>query len=106
MSKGKELLSNLKFYESYSKFRDDLGRKETWEESVEDVMSMHYEKFKHLPELTEHLDSAKQAYSKKQVLASQRNLQFRGDSVSKHNVKLFNCSSTYIDRPEVFKQKM
>ena len=106
MSKGKELLSNLKFYESYSKFRDDLGRKETWEESVEDVMSMHYEKFKHLPELVEYLDSAKQAYSKKQVLASQRNLQFRGDSVSKHNVKLFNCSSTYIDRPEVFKQIM
>ena len=106
MSKGKELLSNLKFYESYSKYREDLGRKETWEESVEDVMNMHYEKFSHLPELVEHLDAAKQAYKNKQILASQRNLQFRGDSVNKHNVKLFNCSSTYIDRPEVFKQIM
>ena len=106
MNKGKELLSNLKFYESYSKYREDLGRKETWEESVDSVMEMHYSKFKHLPELTPYLDSATQAYKNKQILASQRNLQFRGDSINKHNVKLFNCSSTYIDRPEVFKQIM
>ena len=106
MNKGKELLSNLKFYESYSKYRDDLGRKETWEESVDSVMEMHYEKFKHLTELTPYLDSATQSYKNKQILASQRNLQFRGDSIKKHNVKLFNCSSTYIDRPEVFKQIM
>lgn len=106
MNKGKELLSNLKFYESYSKYDDNLSRKETWEESVEDVMQMHYQKFQHLPELVEFLDSAKQAYSNKQILASQRNLQFRGSSISKHNVKLFNCSSTYIDRPEVFKEIM
>ncbi len=106
MNKGKELLSSLKFYESYSKYREDLGRKETWEESVDSVMEMHYNKFKHLPELLPYLDSATQAYKNKQILASQRNLQFRGDSISKHNVKLFNCSSTYIDRPEVFKQIM
>ena len=106
MNKGKELLSNLKFYESYSKYREDLGRKETWEESVDSVMEMHYNKFKHLSELTPYLDCATQAYKNKQILASQRNLQFRGDSINKHNVKLFNCSSTYIDRPEVFKQIM
>ena len=106
MNKGKELLTNLKFYESYSKYREGLGRKETWEESVDSVMEMHYSKFKHLPELLPYLDLATQAYKGKQILASQRNLQFRGDSISKHNVKLFNCSSTYIDRPEVFKQIM
>lgn len=106
MNKGKELLSNLKFYESYSKYREELGRKETWEESVEDVMDMHYNKFKDIEALTPYLDSAKSAYKSKQILASQRNLQFRGESIEKHNVKLFNCSSTYIDRPEVFKQIM
>ena len=106
MNKGKELLSNLKFYESYSKYREDLNRKETWEESVDDVMDMHYKKFSHISELIPHLDSATEAYKNKQILASQRNLQFRGDSIRKSNVKLFNCSSTYIDRPEVFKQIM
>ena len=106
MNKGKELLSNLKFYESYSKYREDLNRKETWEESVEDVMDMHYKKFQSISDLTPYLDSAKEAYKNKQILASQRNLQFRGSSIDKHNVKLFNCSSTYIDRPEVFKQIM
>lgn len=106
MNKGKELLSNLKFYESYSKYREDLNRKETWEESVESVMKMHYEKFKYLPELLPYLDSSTQAYKNKQILASQRNLQFRGESITRHNAKLFNCSSTYIDRPEVFKEIM
>lgn len=106
MNKGKNLLSDLKFYESYSKYRYDLNRKETWEESVEDVMDMHYEKFKDLPQLKPYLDSVKEAYKNKEILASQRNLQFRREQVRKHNVKLFNCSSTYIDRPEVFKEIM
>lgn len=104
MSKGKELLKNLKFYDSYSKYREDLGRKETWEESVDDVMSMHYNKFKHLPELIPHLDKATSMYKDGKVLASQRNLQYREEQILKSNTRLFNCSSTYIDRPEVFKE--
>lgn len=106
MSKGKQLLSNLKFYESYSKYNYDKNRKETWDESVEDVMSMHYQKFKHIPEIIPYLKKAEKAYRNKEILASQRNLQFRGEQIEKHNVKLYNCSSTYIDRPEVFKEIM
>lgn len=104
MSKGKELLKNLKFYDSYSKFNEDLGRKETWEEAVEDVMSMHYNKFNHLDELKPYLDEATQAYKDSKVLASQRNLQYREQQILRSNTRMFNCASTYIDRPEVFKQ--
>src|SRR5690606_21055696 len=106
MSKGKELRSNLKFYESYSKYVEDVGRRETWEESVEDVMKMHYNKFKHLPELTPYLDSVKESYKNKQILASQRNLQFRGEQINRSNARLYNCSSSYIDRVDVFKEAM
>lgn len=104
MSKGKELLKNLKFYDSYSKYREDLGRKETWEESVDDVMSMHYNKFKDISELLPYLDKATKMYKEGKVLASQRNLQYRESQILKSNTRLFNCASTYIDRPEVFKQ--
>lgn len=104
--KGKELLKNLKFYESYSKYRDDLGRKETWEESVDDVMRMHYEKFANIPELSVFLDGATKLYKDSSILASQRNLQFRSEQINRSNARLFNCCSTYIDRPEVFKQIM
>lgn len=103
---GKELMSNLKFYESYSKYNYEKGRKETWEESTEDVMKMHYKKFKHIPQLLPYLKKAEKAYKNKEILASQRNLQFRGEQINKHNIKLFNCSSSYIDRPEVFKEIM
>lgn len=107
VNKGKQLASQLKFNESYAKFRKDLNRKETWEESVEDVMSMHYNKFSTLPnwkEIEPYFNTAKEAYKNMEILASQRNLQFREKSISKHNCKLYNCSVTYVDRPEVFKE--
>jgi len=104
MNKGKNLLGNLKFYDSYSKYLEDKGRKETWKESAVDVMSMHYNKFGHIKEVVPYLDLATEAYINKQVLASQRNLQYRETQILKHNTRLFNCSSTFIDRPEVFKQ--
>ena len=106
MNKGKKFLSDLKFFESYSKWNDSLKRKETWEESVEDVMKMHYNKFRHIPEIIPYIDKAKTAYKNKEILASQRNLQYREEQITKSNTRLFNCSSTYIDRPEVFKEAM
>ncbi len=106
MNKGKKFLRDLKFFESYSKWNDSLKRKETWEESVEDVMKMHYNKFRHIPEIIPYIDKAKTAYKNKEILASQRNLQYREEQITKSNTRLFNCSSTYIDRPEVFKEAM
>ncbi len=104
MSKGKELLRNLKFYDSYSKYRQDLNRKETWEESVDDVMSMHRNKFAGIEGLTPYLDKVTRMYKGGKILASQRSLQYREEQILKSNTRLFNCASTYIDRPEVFKE--
>ena len=106
MSKGKELLKNLKFYDSYSKYIEEIGRKETWEESVNDVMSLHYNKFKDNIELKPYLDKATMLYKDSRVLASQRSLQYREEQITKHNARLFNCASTYIDRVEAFKEVM
>lgn len=109
MFNGKELLSNLKFSESYAKFNKDLNRLESWEESAEDVMSMHFNKFSKLEnwsEIKPYYEIALNAYKNQNILASQRNLQFREKSILKHNAKLYNCSVTYVDRPEVFKEIM
>lgn len=106
---GKDLVSNLKFNESYAKYKKEEGRLETWEEACKDVMSMHYNKFSVLPnwsEIEPYFQSAEQAYINQEILASQRNLQFRERSINKHNCKLYNCSVTYVDRPEVFKEIM
>lgn len=106
---GKELLSNLKFNESYAKYNKNEKRLETWEEACIDVMLMHKHKFSKLEnwkEIEPYWNSALHAYINQEILASQRNLQFREKSISKHNAKLYNCSVTYIDRPEVFKEIM
>lgn len=105
-SKGKKLLGDLKFYESYSKYRDDLGRKETWEESVEDVMKMHRNKFKDNIKVISIIDEIEKDYKDSLILASQRNLQYREEQILRSNARLYNCCSTYIDRVEVFKQLM
>jgi LAGLIDADG-like domain len=104
MNKGKKLLGDLKFYESYSKSYqlEENWIKETWEESCTNVMQMHYNKFKGNKKLLPFLHFAQDMYINKRVLASQRNLQYREEQITQHNHRIFNCSSTYIDRPEVF----
>ena len=106
MDKGLKFLSDLKFYNDYSKYDYFRERKETWDEAVDSVMEMHYDYYadKMTPRLKELMDSATEAYKNKQVLASQRNLQFRGEQILKHPSRLYNCSVTYIDRPRAFSE--
>jgi ribonucleoside-triphosphate reductase (thioredoxin) len=87
------LLSQVKFYDSYSRFNEALGRYETWEESVERVMNMHRQFYasKMTGELSEAIDFAENLYKKKAVIGSQRALQFGGEQLLKHQLKMYNC---------------
>jgi ribonucleoside-diphosphate reductase alpha chain len=40
----------------------------------------------------------------KNVLASQRSLQYRNEQIEKHNARLYNCSTIYAARPRVFQE--
>lgn len=105
MNKQKKLLSDLKLYSDYLKWNTTLDRYETWEEACGDIINQHKSQYKHV-DISEELEYVRTYMESKKVLASQRNLQFRGDDIFKHNARLYNCSSTYIDRPEVFGQIM
>ena len=37
----RDFLSQTKFYEGYSRFKDDEGRYESWDEAVDRVIDMH-----------------------------------------------------------------
>lgn len=95
MEPGKKFLSDLKLYSDYLKWKDELDRYETWEEACEDIIDCHRRKF-NKPELEPYLRKAEQLYKDKVVLASQRNLQYRGEQVEKHNMRMYNCTSQYI----------
>lgn len=101
-----KLLSDAKFFEAYSRWNDETNRYETWNESVARVMSMHRKKYatqlKEHQELNDYFEDAHLAYENKLVLGAQRALQFGGDQILKNNMKLYNCTSTYLDRPRAF----
>lgn len=100
----KDMLSDAKFFESYSRYIDELDRYETWEESVDRVMDMHRQFYvdKMTDELSTEIDFATKKYKEKAFLGAQRALQFGGDQLLRHQMKLYNCTSSYCDRPEFF----
>lgn len=105
---AKNMLSASKFYMGYSRFDEELGRYENWDEAVTRVMNMHREKYKHVmtPELESNISFAEEAYKDMIVLGSQRALQFGGEQIFKHESRLYNCSSSYVDRTRFFQEAM
>ena len=102
----RDLMSQTKFYEGYSRWDDNKGRYESWDESVSRVMGMHRDYYveKMSPELQLLIDEAESSYKLKYALGAQRALQFGGDQLLKHMMRMYNCTSTYADRPRFFSE--
>ena len=102
----RKLLSEAKFYDGYSRFNDDIGRYETWDEAVDRVMGMHESYYADQNDgangLQLYVDEARLAYKEQRVLGAQRALQFGGEQILKHQMRMYNCTSTYADRAEFF----
>lgn len=103
---ARDLMADAKFYESYARYRTDLKRYETWEEAVSRVMDMHRTYYKPVmtPELEGLIQIAQDAYNKKELLGAQRALQFGGEQLLRNHAKLYNCTATYLDRVDFFKE--
>ena len=90
------------------------GKKETWNESVDRVMDMHYRhltddmaiKEENEKELDSYLKFAERLYRDQVILGAQRALQYGGDSLLKNHSRNFNCTGSYIDRIEFFQELM
>jgi len=103
-----KLMSDAKFYGDYSRFDEATNQYESWEQAVERVMSMHKKKYadKMTPELEDVFVEISDAYKSKKMLGAQRALQFGGDQLLRKHAKMFNCVSSYIDRPAFFGEYM
>lgn len=103
-------LSDYTFYSRYARYNKEKKRRETWEEAVGRVFEMHRTKYakqiEENPELDQLITFAQSMQNKKRVLAAQRSLQFAGDPIFKHELKMFNCLTTHIDRPRAFQETM
>lgn len=106
----RQLMSDAKFFSDYARWLDTEKRYEQWDEAVDRVMMMHRNKY--FNEITKHsvlsdeIQFAESMYKNKSILGAQRALQFGGDQIEKHNIKLYNCVSSYCDRVEFFNEYM
>lgn len=105
---AQSMLSQSKFFMGYSRWIESKERYETYEESVRRVMDMHRQKYAHVmtEALAEKINFAEQMYKQKRVLGAQRALQFGGEQIFKHESRLYNCSSSHVDRPDFFQGAM
>lgn len=108
MNKRKEL-GEYTYRGKYARHKAD-GTKENWDEAVDRVMMMHFNHLEPMAsdksELANLIIQVTEAYKQKTVLGAQRALQFGGPRMEAHPLKLFNCSASYVDRPEFFSELM
>ena len=104
MNPGKKFLSDLKLHSDYLKWRELDQRYETWDEACESIVEGHRQHYAGIPELKEEIDFALGLMKEKSILASQRNLQYRPEQITRNNARIYNCSSMYAARNRVFQE--
>lgn len=108
MLKGsRELIGDWMYVSKYARVID--GKKEQWGQSVDRVMDMHrkhlIEKLGNISnELESQIQYARFHYLNQTVLGAQRGLQFGGEQMFPHNMRLYNCSGSFVDRLEFFRE--
>ena len=85
----------------YAKWQENLLRRETEDETIDRYRDMLLNKF---PDLEEKIIAATDAIRAGEILPSMRALQFGGVAMEVNNERGYNCSFTFADRPEVFRQ--
>ena len=114
MNKGLKFLSDLKLYSDYFKWRrfpeitaegHEIERYENWNDACADILSGHFLHYKdYADEIRPYLQSASESMGERLVLASQRNLQYRGPEIKKHNARMYNCVSMHLCRNRAFQE--
>lgn len=97
-------LQSHTFYTKYARYREDLGRRETYEEAVDRVIDMHRTKYAGIPNIDAYLAEVEYAMKQQRILGSQRALQFGGAPILKKNARIYNCSASYCDRLRFFQE--
>lgn len=110
---GIELLADYVFLSKYSQKKSD-GNLEEWDDTIKRIYDMHKVKLDTLglrsPNVDNMIDKAIKFECEKKILSSQRGRQFASPKINsgilKHESKMYNCCSTYVDRVEVFSEMM
>lgn len=98
-----KVLQDYVFTSKYARYIPDKKRRETWSEAVDRVRSMMLTQYNGCG-IDDKINWAYDLMCKKRVLGSQRALQFGGDPIFKKHARMYNCTSSYVDRPRFFQE--
>lgn len=107
---SRKVVGEYIFLSKYSQTHN--GEKEKWEDAVARVMDMHFKRYagkikpEDEPEFSALFTKAYNFYLDKRILGAQRALQYGGELMLEKHARFYNCSSTYIDRVQVFEEIM
>ena len=99
-------LQKYTFKAKYANYLPEKKRRENWSESVGRSKKMMLDKYASKSSVHKYIEQAYAAVKREEVLGSQRALQFAGPAAFKHEARTYNCTASYIDRPEFFQQCM
>ncbi len=104
---SKKSLQDYVFTSKYSRYLPELQRRETFDEAVDRVIDMHRRHFASKGiEVDDLLDVAAGAMHDRLVLGSQRAMQFGGDPILQKHARIYNCTTSYCDRPRFFQESL
>jgi ribonucleoside-diphosphate reductase alpha chain len=102
-----ESLKNYVFTSKYSRYIPEKMRRETFEEAVARVIDMHRRHFSSRGiDVDDLLTICEQAMKNRMVLGSQRAMQFGGDPILRKHARIYNCTTSYCDRPRFFQEAL
>ena len=102
-----EALKNYVFTSKYSRYIPEKMRRETFPEAVERVIDMHRRHFAAKGiDVEDLLQVCEQAMKRRMVLGSQRAMQFGGDPILRKHARIYNCTTSYCDRPRFFQEAL
>jgi len=98
-------LQKFQFYDKYSRFNYDLGRRETWVETVERAVNYLRElSAARLP--AETYERIRRAMLEMRAMTSMRLLAMAGPAAHRNNMAIYNCSYMPVDSIDSFVEAM
>jgi ribonucleoside-diphosphate reductase alpha chain len=97
-------LQEFVYLRTYARWRDDLGRRESWPETVDRVVDFFKQERPNIPQ--DVLADIREAVYTLQVLPSMRLVWAAGEAAKRCNVSIFNCSFVAIDSPLAFPEML
>lgn len=90
----------------YARWRDDLGRRETWEETVTRLVDYYHDRVCELTGEVESFGYLADAILNMDVMPSMRAMMTAGPALDRCNVGAYNCAYLPVDSPRSFDEAM